>query len=529
MVAQGQLPLLQRWIGEGRLRPSEQLADVLCDAERGGPAAALPMYREAGVDEKATLCLVETGDLEALREESRKEDPASKPDWLALLGRLCAARGARRARPLLDALYALPPPPTPPDDPTDALEVASYNIELAHAPPPMPPLEAIVGTLLDHGGLPLATELATNSLELGSGEISGGLQTRLLAAHLAEDRAAGEKLLDADTFPEADPQATAQTCEELGLYARAIRLHPSADEVGRLICESAVDVSTAVEAIGRMGPPQGLAAVGRLVDTDTPEAAAKAVAAAIALHGTLGHSELASLFRPKEAGDNRERALLDYLRARVAAAGDDAALTFEYLGACCAAGQVDELERVTRDRSIAYDAVQACTLLREAGGAAGKDPRPLINVCDRHNLFGELATALLARRQLRHLMLYVRSVNRAASAPVCAALLEAGCEAARVAEVVAPLHAPSAPAVLGSMLDAECQADVVASLLEPLDGTHLAQDDSLAASLIEAAAGRNKLPLLKPWLDARKAEGLPPGAPNSEAIEGAIKQIKKWW
>ena len=150
---------------------------------------------------------------------------------------------------------------------------------------------------------------------------------------------------------------------------------------------------------------------------------------------------------------------------------------------------------MTRDRSIAYDAVQACTLLREAGGAAGKDPRPLINVCDRHNLFGELATALLARcfaaglvllppaacraqpegsrvcrRQLRHLMLYVRSVNQAASAPVCAALLEAGCEAARVAEVVAPLHAPSAPAVLGSMLDAECQADVVASLLEPLDG-----------------------------------------------------------
>ena len=52
---------------------------------------------------------------------------------------------------------------------------------------------------------------------------------------------------------------------------------------------------------------------------------------------------------------------------------------------------------MTRDRSIAYDAVQACTLLREAGGAAGKDPRPLINVCDRHNLFGELATALLAR------------------------------------------------------------------------------------------------------------------------------------
>ena len=94
---------------------------------------------------------------------------------------------------------------------------------------------------------------------------------------------------------------------------------------------------------------RGLAAVGRPVDTDTPEAAAKAVAAAIALHGTLGHSELASLFRPKEAGDNRERALLDYLRARVAAAGDDAALTFEYLGACCAAGQVDELERATRD------------------------------------------------------------------------------------------------------------------------------------------------------------------------------------
>ena len=54
-TTQGQLPLLQRWLGEGKLRPSEQLADVLCDAERGGPAAALPMYREGGVDEKAEV------------------------------------------------------------------------------------------------------------------------------------------------------------------------------------------------------------------------------------------------------------------------------------------------------------------------------------------------------------------------------------------------------------------------------------------------------------------------------------------
>ena len=56
MVAQGQLSLLQRWLAEGKLLPSEEFADVLRAAEgRAGPAAALPLYRSRAARQGSAL------------------------------------------------------------------------------------------------------------------------------------------------------------------------------------------------------------------------------------------------------------------------------------------------------------------------------------------------------------------------------------------------------------------------------------------------------------------------------------------
>ena len=51
--------------------------------------------------------------------------------------------------------------------------------------------------------------------------------------------------------------------------------------------------------------------------------------------------------------------------------------------------------------------------------------------------------------------------------------------------------------------------------------------------LVAACEQRKQLGLLRPWLEARQAEGLPEGGPDAEVVKGALERIEKaakaWW
>ena len=185
MVAQGQLSLLQRWLAEGKLIPSEEFADVLRAAEgRAGPAAALPLYRSAGLHDKEVLCLAEMLDVDEACEACLERQPkaysttitrpngaaAAVPDWAALLAAACDL-APPRALALYEKLCALPPPPPPPD-PEDRLAVMQAHRRRRRA---RPPTADAVALFLDHGGLEQGTKLALD----GAAALPAALQTRV--------------------------------------------------------------------------------------------------------------------------------------------------------------------------------------------------------------------------------------------------------------------------------------------------------------------------------------------------------------
>ena len=91
----------------------------------------------------------------------------------------------------------------------------------------------------------------------------------------------------------------------------------------------------------------------------------------------------------------------------------------------------------------------------------------------------------------------------------------------------------NAPQVVGALLDAGCEAGRAAEMLSKLDAKVLAQHDTFCARLVEACETRKQLSLLRPWLEARLAEGLPEGGGNAEVVQSALERIDKaakaWW
>ena len=99
------------------------------------------------------------------------------------------------------------------------------------------------------------------------------------------------------------------------------------------------------------------------------------------------------------------------------------------------------------------------------------DPRALIYLCDKNELYEDLTTYLYKNNFWRHIEIYLFKVNPQA-----------------------------APQVLGSLLNLECDEGQIKQLLSnirmcPID------------LLVQAFETRNKLRILQPWLEARAGEG----------------------
>lgn len=100
------------------------------------------------------------------------------------------------------------------------------------------------------------------------------------------------------------------------------------------------------------------------------------------------------------------------------------------------------------------------------------DARPLINVCDRHGMVGDLTAYLYANNLLRYIEGYVQKVS--------------------------PQKTPD---VVGALLDAEAPDDFVNALI--LSVRSLLPVDAL----VEAVEKRNRLKLLTPFLEHLIREG----------------------
>lgn len=513
VVAQGQLPLLHGWISAGRLEPSEELGDILREKDLNG---AIKMYKRLSGDaaDSPTLAhrvlraYAELGDIEEVCYLARERRPPAPPDWLALLVEIAALPGGvPRAIAFEATLRAMPPPPPPPPE-DDELAMMQYKSN--PPPPPAPTHQQCVGAFLECGCLAHATKLCLDALGADTTSIDAQMQTKILDSNLREKRSVGDALLEAASLPLADAATIATTCEGLRMLLHALRLHPAAQDVHRLLCHDGVDEESASMRVGQMPPSGALDAVTALLAHGTPRALAKALLVARTHAEAIGHEQLHAAF----AKHGTDAGLVRYLGARLAtpAGTSDPALTLAYLTATRKAGRHDEVERVTRDPAATYDAQQVLKLLTSAPPpppsddksaavvpAPTIDPRPIINVCDRFDLVEQMAGFFYAQRKLNHLALYVNKIHTARAPQALAGLLDAGCEPPRAVELVASLD------------KAELQR---------------VGDPTLPARLVAVCEQRQQLAVLTGWLKAREAEGLDEGSAEATAILGALKKIE---
>ena len=89
---------------------------------------------------------------------------------------------------------------------------------------------------------------------------------------------------------------------------------------------------------------------------------------------------------------------------------------------------------------------------------------------------------------------------------------------------IAPSKAPQA---VGGLLDAGCEPARAVELLSALDAAALRKEEpTLTARLVGACEQRGQLPILRPWLKAREAEGLGEGHPAAAAVRSALKTLE---
>ena len=444
VLAQGKKHLLDAWLKEGKLAPSEALGDALRGA--GDAEAALGVYRAAGAAARVIEALAAKGDFTELVAFAGSAaggggggaGPGGAPNYVALLQRLCM------------------------DNPDAAVALAKQAVKQ-----PGPPLEvgAAADIFLQRNMVREGTAFLLDALS-SDDPAQAALQTKLLEVNLVANPAVADAIMGAGGLTHYDRPRIAQLAEKAGLPLRALQHYADLADIKRVVVgapPAGVDPAALVEFCGTLSADWALECVGALLAADPAGNLPLCVQIAKEYSEQMGTSRVVKLFEDADCWPG----LFFYLGSLVAFSSDPD-IHFKYIEAAAKTGNVAEVERLTRESDV-YPPEATKQFLMDA---RLPDARPLINVCDRHGMVPDLTAFLWSTGQAKYIEAYVQKVNPAA-----------------------------APAVVGALLDADAPEDFIANLI--LSVRSLVPVDALC----EAVEGRNRLKLLAPFLEQLVSEG----------------------
>lgn len=176
-------------------------------------------------------------------------------------------------------------------------------------------------------------------------------------------------------------------------------------------------------------------------------------------HNELDAAKLCEMFEKFKSFEG-----LFYFLGAIVNFSQDSEVHFKYIEAACKTGQIKEVERICRESS-AYDPERVKNFLKEAKLS---DQLPLIIVCDRFDMVGDLVMHLYKNDLRKYIEIYVQKVNSA-----------------------------RLPQVVGGLLDVDCSEDIIKNLILVVRG------EFSTAELVEECSKRNRTKLLLPWLEQR--------------------------
>merc|ERR1719311_848114 len=358
-------------------------------------------------------------------------------------------------------------------NPAAALEFAQ---KLASAEGVTLDYNVVTDVFMQHNCLQQATSFLLDVLK-GNKEEEGPLQTRLLEMNLMAAPQVADAIMANDMFTQYDKPRIGMLCEKAGLMQRALDHYESLDDLKRVMSRTElIQPEFLVKFFGTQSCETSMECLHHLLRTNMRQNLQVVVQVAREYSEQLTCEKLIEMFESYNSWEG-----LFYFLGAVLLKTEDKDVHFKYIEAAAKVGNLQEVERVTREDEH-FDPVQVKDFLKEL---RLPDQRPLINVCDRFDMVEDLTHYLYSNNMSKYIELYVQKVN--------------------------PMKAPQ---VAGALLDADCSEDFVRALILSVRAM------APAEQLVEEVEKRNRLKLLQPWLEARVNEGV-----QEAAVHNALMKI----
>jgi clathrin heavy chain len=432
VLSQNKKQLLENWINEDKLECDEALGDLVKSA--GDADLAFKVYMKAQATSKVVTAFAEKGQFEELVKYSSQV--GHTPDYLFIMQSLMMS------------------------NPQAAAKLA---VTIAQQPGPPVDVNTITDLFLQRNMIREATSFLLEVLKPNLPE-QAMLQTKVLEINLVTYPNVADAILANNMFTHYDRPRVAQLCEKAGLYMRALQHYTELPDIKRVIVNThAIEPQALVEFFGTLSPEWALACLKEMLNVGVPQNLQLIVQIAKEYTEQIGSKGIIELLESFKSYEGLYFYLGSYL-----AFSEDPDVHFKYIESATKTGQFKEVERVTRESNF-YDPEKTKQFLMEA---KLQDARPLINVCDRHDLIRDLALYLHSNNMLKYIEAYVQKVN------------------------------PSkAPEIVGALLDVECDETFISNLI--LSIRSLLPVEPLVAEVEK----RNKMKLLTTFLDHLVSEG----------------------
>merc|ERR1719506_2515942 len=303
------------------------------------------------------------------------------------------------------------------------------------------------------------------------------LQTRLLEMNLMAAPQVADAIMANEMFTHYDKARIGMLCEKAGLVQRAMEHYSNLDDLKRVMSRTElIQPEFLVKFFGTQSCETSMECLHHLLRTNMRQNLQVVVQVAREYLEQLTREQLIEMFESYNSWEG-----LFYFLGAVLLKTEDKDVHFKYIEAAAKVGNLQEVERVTREDTF-YDPEKVRDFLKEV---RLPDQRPLINVCDRFDMVEDLTQYLYSNNMSKYIELYVQKVN--------------------------PMKAPQ---VAGALLDADCSEDFVRALILSVRAM------APAEQLVEEVEKRNRLKLLQPWLEARVNEGV-----QEAAVHNALMKI----
>ena len=434
VLHQNKKHLLEKWLKEEKLTCSEELGDLVF--QFNDSKMALAIYLRANATAKVINCFLQNGDYDNIVKYSAKV--GYTPDYVFMLQNM-VRQNAKAAEGFAKRL-------------------------VTHESGPLVDANMVAEVFMQMNALQECTSFLLEALKPNL-EKDADLQTRLLEINLLGGAPqVADAILGASMFSHYDRPKVAALCERSQLFQRALEHYTELDDIKRVIVHTQqINHEFLGQYFATLSAENALECLKVLLTHNQGFNETIVVNVATKYHENIGTNEIITLL----TDFNSWKGIYFFLGG-IVNSSQDSKVHFMYIKAAAKMNQVKEVERVCRDSAV-YDPEEVKAFLLEANLP---DPRPLIQVCDRHGFIDELTSFLYGKSLLNYIEVYVTKVSP-----------------------------NKTPQVVGKLLDLDCDETFVKNLLTTV-GRACPVDD-----LVAAVEQRNRLRLLQPFLEARIAEG----------------------